>query len=167
MVAGVPYLLTGLIRPLARWVRAIPLSLANAMFAGVLLTLCVQPFLALANSPGAVAPVVLTWLLLLRAAPRWAVPGAFLASLVVIAASGSLGDVSIASLTPRLTWTTPVWDLSTMVAIGLPLYLVTMTSQNIPGVAVLKTFGYAAPLRPAMFYTGGATVLTADSAGSR
>lgn len=165
LVAGMLYLLTGLIKPLARWVKAIPLSLANAMFAGVLLTLCVQPFLALADSPSAVAPVLLTWLVLLRVARRWAVPGAFLASLVVIAATGSLGDVSVAGLAPQLTWTIPAFDLSTMVAIGLPLYLVTMTSQNIPGVAVLKTFGYAAPLRAAMFYTGSATIATAGLGG--
>ena len=50
-------------------------------------------------------------------------------------------------------------------AIGLPLYLVTMTSQNIPGVAVLASFGYRAPLRPALVYTGAATVVTAPLGG--
>ncbi len=56
LLAGALYLLTGLVRPLARWVTAIPSALANAMLAGVLLSLCVEPFRALAVSPWAVDP---------------------------------------------------------------------------------------------------------------
>ncbi|SDO60898.1 benzoate membrane transport protein [Nocardioides szechwanensis] len=165
VVAGVLYALTGLFTPLARLVRAIPLALANAMLAGVLLGLCVQPFRALVDEPAAVAPVLLTWLLLLRVARRWAVPGAFAAAVVVIVVTGSLAAVDSADIAPRLTWTAPGFDLATMLAIGLPLYLVTMTSQNIPGAAVLASFGYDAPMRPALFYAGGATVATAGLGG--
>jgi benzoate membrane transport protein len=165
VVAGLLLLLTGLVRPLGDWVARIPVALANAMLAGVLLGLCVQPFLALADSPGAVAPVVLTWLLLLRVARRWAVPGAFAAAVVVIVVTGSLDGVSGADLGPSLTWTTPHLDPLTVVAIGVPLYLVTMTSQNIPGTAVLASFGYRAPLRPALVYTGAATAATAGLGG--
>ncbi len=163
--AGALYALTALIEPLGRGVRAIPTSLANAMLAGVLLTLCIEPFRALADEPAAILPVLLTWLILLRAARRWAVPGAFGAAVVVIVATGSLDNVSGADLVPHLSWTTPHFDVATMIAIGLPLYLVTMTSQNLPGVAVLGTFGYHAPIRPALLYTGGATVLTAPFGG--
>ena len=164
-VAGLLLALTGVVRPLGDWVARIPTSLANAMLAGVLLGLCVQPFLALTDSPGAIAPVLATWLVLLRVARRWAVPGAFGAAVVVIIASGSLSDVDGADLAPVLTWTAPHVDLPTIVAIGVPLYLVTMTSQNIPGTAVLASFGYRAPLRPALVYTGGATVATAGLGG--
>ena len=165
VVAGLLIALTGLVRPLGDWVARIPVALANAMLAGVLLGLCVQPFLALADSPGAVAPVLVTWLLLLRVARRWAVPGAFAAAVVVIVASGSLSDVDGADLAPALTWTTPHLDALTVIAIGVPLYLVTMTSQNIPGTAVLASFGYRAPLRPALVYTGGVTAVTAGFGG--
>lgn len=164
-VTGLLLALTGVVRPLGDWVARIPTSLANAMLAGVLLGLCVQPFLALTSSPGAITPVMVTWLVLLRVARRWAVPGAFGAAVVVIIASGSLRDVDGADLAPVLTWTAPHVDLLTIVAIGVPLYLVTMTSQNIPGTAVLASFGYRAPLRPALVYTGGATVATSGLGG--
>lgn len=166
VVAGVLYVLTGLVTPLARLVQAIPTSIANAMLAGVLLTLCVEPFRALADEPAAIAPVLLTWLLLLRVARRWAVPGAFGAALVVIVVTGSLSGIGAGDLVPRVTWTTPGFDLATVVALGLPLYLVTMTSQNIPGIAVLSSFGYDTPVRAAMFYTGAATVTTAPLGGA-
>ena len=164
VLAGLLYALTGLVRPLGRWVARIPTSLAGAMLAGVLLVLCTQPFTALAADPAAIAPVVLTWLVLLRVARRWAVPGALLAALVVVVATGSLSDVG-GDLAPHLTWTTPTLDPATVVAIGLPLYLVTMTSQNIPGTAVLASFGYEAPLRPALVWAGAATVATAGAGG--
>lgn len=164
-LAGLLYLLTGLVRPLGALVEKIPTPLANAMLAGVLLTLCVKPFLAVVDEPAAIAPVIVTWLVLLRVARRWAVPGAFAAAVVVIVASGSLSDVAAGDLAPTLTWTTPALDVATMVAIGVPLYLVTMTSQNIPGVAVLGSFGYRAPLSPALVYTGTTTIVTAPLGG--
>lgn len=165
VVAGLLYVLTGLFSPLARLVRAIPLALANAMLAGVLLVLCVAPFRALVDEPAAVGPVLLTWLVLMRVARRWAVPGAFATAVVVIVVTGSLSAVEAADVVPHLTWTTPGFDAATVLAIGVPLYLVTMTSQNIPGAAVLASFGYDAPLRPALFYSGAATAATAGLGG--
>lgn len=165
VVAGALYLLTGLVGALERWVRRIPSAVAHAMLAGVLLPLCAQPFLALVQEPRAVAPLLVTWLVLLRVARRWAVPGVFGAALVVVVATGSLAGVGAGALVPRLTWTSPGLDLTTVLALGLPLYLVTMTSQNIPGVAVLGSLGYPAPLRPVLSYAGAATLATAPLGG--
>ncbi len=160
-LTGVLIALCGLVRPLGRAVAAIPPALANAMLAGVLLTLCVEPFRALAHSPGAIAPVLLVWLALMRFARRWAVPGALGAALVVIAVSGSFSHLAGARLTPVLTAVAPAWDPAAILAIAFPLFLVTMTSQNIPGMAVLASFGYRPPLAPPLLYTGGATVVGA------
>jgi benzoate membrane transport protein len=66
MVAGLLYLLTAVIKPLGDWVARIPNAVASAMLAGVLLTLCVEPFRALADDPAAIAPVLVSWLVLLR-----------------------------------------------------------------------------------------------------
>jgi len=165
VVAGALYLLTALVAPLSRWVQLIPSSLANAMLAGVLLTLCVEPFRALADAPAAVGPVLLTWLVALRVARRWATPLALVTAIVVIVVTGSLDGAGSSELVPSLTWTTPHPDLAAAVAIGLPLYLVTMTSQNIPGVAVLASFGYPAPLRGVLAYAGATTVATAGAGG--
>lgn len=163
VVAGLLYLLTAVVRPLGDWVARIPQAIASAMLAGVLLTLCVEPFRALEANPGAIAPVLVTWLVLLRVARRWAVPGALLAAGVVIVLVGE--PLADGSVLPALTWTAPDFDWRATVAIGVPLYLVTMTGQNIPGVAVLESFGYRAPLRSALGWAGASTVVTAPAGG--
>lgn len=157
-ISGVLIALCGLIRPLGAAVQAIPPALANAMLAGVLLTLCIEPFKALSLSPAAIAPVLVTWLVLTKVARRWAVPGALAAAVVVIAASGSFAHLAGARLTPVLVGVAPAWDPAAVVAIALPLFLVTMTSQNIPGMAVLASFGYRPSLAPPLLYTGTASV---------
>lgn len=164
-VAGALIAVCGLVRPLGRAVSAIPPGLANAMLAGVLLTLCVEPFRALSLSPGAIAPVLVAWLALTRLARRWAVPGALAVAVVVIAVTGSFSHLAGARLTPILVGVAPSWEPATVIAIALPLFLVTMTSQNIPGMAVLGSFGYRPPLAPPLLYTGGATVLGAFAGG--
>jgi benzoate membrane transport protein len=164
-VAAMLYLLTSLVRPLGRWVQRIPSSLANAMLAGVLLTLCVEPFRALADDPRAVAPVLITWLVVLWRWRRFAIPLAFVAAVVVIVATGSLDRVGGGDLVPQVTWTEPRADVAAAVSLGLPLYLVTMTGQNIPGVAVMASLGYRVPFREALFYTGGTGFLTAGLGG--
>lgn len=163
LVAGLLYLLTAAVRPLGDWVGRIPKAIASAMLAGVLFTLCIEPFRALGADPAAIAPVLVTWLVLLRLARRWAVPGALLAAVVVIVVAGQpLGG---GSLVPALTWTAPAFDWRTTIALGVPLYLVTMTGQNLPGVAVLESFGYRAPLRPALTWAGASTIVTAPAGG--
>lgn len=165
VVTGVLLALTGLVRPLGEAVRRIPTPLANAMLAGVLLQLCAAPFVDLVRSPWAIGPVVLTWLVLLRAARRWAVPGALAAAVIVMAASGTFAELGALDPRPHLTWTTPSFDLATVVAIAVPLYIVTMTSQNIPGIAVLGSFGYHPPVGPPLLYTGAATAAGAPFGG--
>ncbi|MCW2834145.1 MAG: benE [Nocardioides sp.] len=163
LVAGALYLLTALVKPLGDWVGRIPSAVASAMLAGVLFTLCVAPFQALAVDPAAIAPVLVTWLVLLRFARRWAVPGALVAAGVVIAVLGE--PLGSGSLLPALTWTAPEFSWRTTLALGVPLYLVTMTGQNIPGVAVMESFGYRNPLRPALLWAGTSTVLSAPAGG--
>jgi len=160
-VTGALIALCGLVKPLGRAVSAIPRSLANAMLAGVLLSLCVEPFKALSLSPAAIAPVLLTWLVLVRVAKRWAVPAALATAVVVIWISGSFSHLAGARLAPIVVGVAPSFEPATILAIALPLFLVTMTSQNIPGMAVLGSFGFHPPLAPPLLYTGGATVVGA------
>ncbi len=165
MLVGLLLLATGLITPLGDLVRRIPTPLANAMLAGVILQMCVAPFSALVRQPLAIAPVVVTWLALLRVARRWAVPGALAMAGLVMAVLGTFTRLDPAHLVPRLEWTSPVLDPSTLLAIGIPLYIVTMTSQNIPGIAVLTSFGYEPDVRGPLLYTGAATVAGAGFGG--
>jgi benzoate membrane transport protein len=160
LVVGLLVVLTGLVRPLGELVASIPVPLARAMLAGVLLPLCVEPVTALAHAPLVVAPVVLTWLLLLRWVPRWAVPGALaVAMLVVVVTAGD--QVATGDLVPALSPTTPTWTWGAVLGIALPLYVVTMASQNVPGVAVMAGLGYRVPWRESMAVTGIGTLVAA------
>jgi benzoate membrane transport protein len=156
-VCGVLIVLVGLWRPLGRWVGAIPTALASAMLAGVLLPVCLAPVRATVELPLQVGPVIVVWALLMRFARRWAVPGALAAALVVIALD-PVEAAGPAELLPSLAFTLPALDAGALVSLGLPLFVVTMASQNVPGIGVLASFGYSAPLRPALVTTGAATV---------
>lgn len=167
IVCGVLFVLTGLWPALARWVQRIPTPIAQAMLAGVLLPLCIAPVVSLAKHPWAVAPVLLVWLVLLKLRPRWAVPLAFVAALVVIAVALVNDDAvpAVAELVPHVEWTSPSITLQALTGVVLPLYIVTMASQNIPGAAVLATYGYSVPWRPSLAVTGVGSVLGAPFGG--
>lgn len=167
IAAGLLLALTGLVPALGRVMAKIPSSLAQAMLAGVLLQLCLAPFKALGTVPTFVAPVILCWLVMMKFAPRWAVPAALLVALAVIGVSLASAGTSVDSgtLLPALAWTTPAFSLQALAGIALPLFVVTMASQNVPGVAVLHSFGYETPWRPAMLVTGAGTVAAAPFGG--
>jgi len=167
LLVGVLILLTGLLPVLGRIMATIPTALAQAMLAGVLLPLCLAPFKSLGSAPLLIAPVVLCWIVLMKFAPRWSVPGSLLVALAVIgihiASNGVL--VPADDLLPRLEWTMPAFTVEAAVGLALPLFIVTMASQNIPGVAVLKSFGYTTPWRSSMLVTGAGTVVGAPFGG--
>lgn len=163
LATGVLIAMTGLVPALGRLMARIPATLAQAMLAGVLLQLCLAPFKALGTVPLFIAPVILCWLLMMKLAPRWSVPAALLAALAVIGISLASGGTSLGEgeIIPALEWTTPAFSLQAMAGIALPLFVVTMASQNVPGVAVLRSFGYDTPWRPAMLVTGAGTAAAA------
>ncbi|MFC6345629.1 benzoate/H(+) symporter BenE family transporter, partial [Nocardioides hankookensis] len=130
----------------------------------MLLPICLEPVTGLADSPAYVGPVVLAWVVMHRISRRWAVPVSLaVALLVVVVTAGS--DVSAGDLVPTLTWTTPHWTVAAVVSIAVPLYIVTMASQNVPGVAVTSSYGYQVPWRETMTVTGIGTVLGAPFGG--
>ncbi|MFF3440716.1 benzoate/H(+) symporter BenE family transporter [Streptosporangium sp. NPDC002721] len=162
-VSGLLLTAAGLFPALGRWIAAIPTSIAGAMLAGVLLDLCVAPVRALAEMPLTAGPVVLTWALLSRFARKWAIPVALLVAVAAIALTGpGLGAVDVR---PVLEVTVPAWSAQAMVSVALPLFLVTMASQNVPGMAVLAGYGYRPPLRGILVSTGLASTLGAPLGG--
>jgi benzoate membrane transport protein len=167
IVTGLLIVLTGLVPPLGALIARIPASVAQAMLAGVLLQLCLGPITGLAKNPLAVVPVVAVWLLAARLRPRWAAPCAFLTAVVVIgihvAASGATIDP--AALVPHVEITVPAFTLAGLIGVALPLFLVTMAGQNVPGVAVMTGLGYEVPWRRSMLVTGVGTVLGAPAGG--
>ena len=167
LVSGALILCTALFPPLGALIARIPPSIAQAMLAGVLLPLCIQPFLGLVADPWGVAPVLIVWLVASRLLPRWAVPLAFVAAIVVVAVSlvRTGADLDAATLVPQLAFTAPTLTVGSVVGIALPLFVVTMASQNVPGVAVMRSLGYTIPWRPAMLVTGAGSMLAATAGG--
>lgn len=167
LLCGVLLVVTGLWPPLARLMTRIPVPIASAMLAGILLPICLAPVEAVAVYPAAAIPVVLVWLVLQRLAPRWATAGAVVATAVaVLVMSGGGGAIAAAGLAPTIAVTLPSFDPLLLVGLGIPLFVVTMAGQNVPGFAVLRTFGYSDPPSRAMLVgTGIGTVVAAPFGG--
>ncbi|MFL6021875.1 MAG: benzoate/H(+) symporter BenE family transporter [Marmoricola sp.] len=165
LVVGVLVLLTALWPVLGDLIAAIPTPIAQAMLAGVLLSICLEPVKVFADQPGLVAPILLVWVLLLRFARRLAVPGAFVATMVVIGFYLADHGAPHLHLAPHVSWTEPSFDVQALIGLAIPLYVVTMASQNVPGVAVLSTFGFKVPWRETMTVTGLGTLAGATAGG--
>ncbi len=162
LLSGVLLALCGLSATLERAIRAIPAPIAAAVLAGVLLPICLEPARGVAAEPLTSGLLVFVWLVLLRFARRWAVVG-MLAVAVLIVLVDHPGGVDAAGLSPRLVLVAPELHAGTLLGLGIPLFIVTMASQNIPGLAVLASFGHHPPLRPVLLATGGATVVGAPA----
>ncbi|MEU8897113.1 benzoate/H(+) symporter BenE family transporter [Nocardia sp. NPDC048505] len=166
-LTGVLIVITGWWQRLGDLVAAIPVEIAQAMLAGVLLPLCLAPVQAVRTSPAVVIPVILVWLVLQRYAKRWAVLVAFTTAAVGAGISivAEHRPLPASALAPTVEFTLPHWNWQAVIGVAIPLYIVTMASQNIPGTAVMKSFGYQVPWRAAMTVTGLGTALGAPAGG--
>ena len=158
IISALLLILAGCLRPLGRLIESIPASLANAMLAGILLGICLSPIRALAEDAWLATPLLLTWWVVGRFNRFFAVPAALLVLIPLVAwrlgvpenFSGQLA----ASLIPKLLWIKPVFEPQALVSIGIPLFVVTMASQNVPGVAVLRANGYTPKAGPLIYNSG-------------
>jgi benzoate membrane transport protein len=164
IVTGVLIGVAGLWKPLGRAVAAIPSPLANAMLAGVLLGLCLAPVRAVAELPALGLAIVVAWAVVARIKRLYAVPVAALLTIALIAATTHLVPDALGSLRPMPVLVTPTFSLAAIVGIALPLFIVTMASQNIPGMAVLNANGYR-PDAGRLFWSTGLFSLAAAPLG--
>ena len=144
-----------------RMISRIPASLASGMLAGVLLRFGIDAFAAMKTQLGMVLTMFAVYLLARRLLPRYAV---ILTLLVGIAFAAGLGLLRVDGLSLELAkpvFTTPTFSLAAIVGIALPLFIVTMASQNVPGVAVIRASGYAIPISPVVGWTGLVNLLLA------
>ena len=161
LVCGALIVLSGLWPALGRAITSIPKSIASAMLAGILFPICIAPALAAVEVPAVAIPIVLVWLILVRVAPRWAVPAAMLVAIIGIAVIARPGAIATTGAVPHLEFVLPTFEPAAIVSLGLPLFIVTMAGQNVPGFAVMSTFGYDAPARPALLASGVGSVAAA------
>ena len=155
----------GVWRRFGEAVAAIPASLANAMLAGVLMELCLAPVRAVAAMPTLALPIVLVWALAWRFAKLYAVPIAVLVTAGVVLVATPIPTGALADIVPHPVWVMPAFSLDALFGIGLPLFLVTMASQNVPGLAVMRANGYRPPVAPIFVSTGLGSVVTAMLGG--
>jgi benzoate membrane transport protein len=165
LVAGALIVVSGLWRPLGRWVSAIPEPLANAMLAGILLPLCLAPAHAVKSNPVIGLAVVLAWAVVGSIRKLYAVPAAVVVAVVLIATTTRVPADSLGPMWPHPVLVGPQFTAAAMIGIALPLYVVTMASQNIPGIAVLNANGYRPEPGPLFGWTGGFTLLSAPLGG--
>jgi len=156
--------LTGFVPALGRVVASIPKPIASALLAGVLLKLCLAPALALGAVPFLFIPVLLAWLVGLIWNRLAAMPFAvvtFLLVLVFTASAPEGGSTGSPDWLPQMSYITPVFSVQSVISVALPLYLVTMAGQNIPGFAVLELNAYPVDRPPLIRNTGIVSLLIA------
>lgn len=161
ILAALLVVIAGFSRTFSRAVAAIPMPLASAMLAGILFNLCLAPVRAVGEMPMLALPIVLVWALLLRFARVWAVPAAVGVAAVMIGISTNLPPDLLANPWPSPVFVTPTLNLDAVIGIAIPLFVVTMASQNIPGLAVLRSNGFEPDVRPVFVSTGVVSALGA------
>jgi benzoate membrane transport protein len=161
IVCGLLITLAGATGWFARVMNRIPQALAAALLAGVLARFAFDAFAALPREPAIVGAMCAAFVAGRRWWPRYAVPGVLAVGMAVAAAQGRLhfGGVEWALATP--VFTMPAFSVAALVGVALPLFVVTMASQNLPGVAAQRAAGFDVPVSPAITTTGVATVLLA------
>jgi benzoate membrane transport protein len=165
LLTGLLILAAGLYRPLARAVAAIPLSLASAMLAGVLMELCLAPIQAVAHLPALALPIVIAWALGWSFARRYAVPIAVLVATVIVVSTTRIPTSALALAWAHPQFVSPTLDLVRAAGIAIPMFIVTMASQNVPGLAVLRGNGYDVPVGKVFVTTGLGTLVVAVFGG--
>lgn len=143
----------------------IPMSLAGAMLAGVLLQFCINLFNILEAELLLVGLMLTAFILVKLVLPRYSIPIVLLTGTLVALLQGQLQVETLSWELATPIWITPAFSLQHLIGIGIPLFIITMASQNVPGVAVLRANGYETPISPLLTWTGLTGVVLAPFGG--
>lgn len=141
--------------------RRIPAGIASALLAGILFEIGIEIFRAAQFQTALVLAMFFTYLVAKRLVPRYAIPLTLVAGIAVAGALGLLDFSRFHVALARPVFTMPVFSIAAAVSIGIPLFVVAMASQNVPGVAVLRADGYTTPSAPLIATTGLASLVLA------
>ncbi|WP_440879098.1 benzoate/H(+) symporter BenE family transporter [Vibrio natriegens] len=165
VVSGVLILLTGLISPLSRALERIPPQLGTAMLGAILLPFCLGSFQAVSSAPITFLIMFAGFLLAKNTIPRYAMLVLLILGVVcavaVEDATLNIEELSIA----QPMWVTPALDLGAILNLSIPLFIITMLSQNLPGIAMMKSYQYDTPVKPILMGTGITNILSAPFGG--
>jgi benzoate membrane transport protein len=148
-----------------RAINRIPLSLASGLLAGVLLRFGLEVFVSLGTRPWMVLAMLAAYLAMRRTVPRYAVLAALAAGVAVALGQGALRLDTVSLALAQPVYTAPVFSVGALFGVAIPLFIVTMASQNVPGVAVIRASGYEVPVSPVIGWTGVATLALAPFGG--
>ncbi|KVE39245.1 benzoate/H(+) symporter BenE family transporter [Burkholderia sp. TSV86] len=141
--------------------RKIPSGIAAALLAGILFEIGIEIFRAAQFQTTLVLAMFFTYLIVKRAAPRYAIVATLVAGVALALTLGLVDFSRFHVALARPVFTMPSFSLSAIVSIGIPLFVVAMASQNVPGIAVLRADGYATPSSPLVMTTGVASLALA------
>ena len=165
IACGALITLAGVTRTFERVMDRIPHALAAALLAGVLARFGLDAVLAARSAPGLVLAMAAAYLLGRRAWPRYAVVGVLAVGVLLVWAQGGLQLRELHWAAGWPVWVAPQFTAAALVGLALPLFIVTMASQYLPGVAAQRASGYAVPVSPAITATGLATLVLAPLGG--
>ncbi len=141
--------------------RRIPAGIASALLAGILFEIGIEIFRAAQFQTALVLAMFFTYLIVKRLAPRYAIVATLVVGTAVAGALGLLDFSRFQIALAQPVFTMPAFSLAAIVSIGIPLFVVAMASQNVPGIAVLRADGYQTPSSPLIATTGIASLLLA------
>ena len=139
----------------------LPKAIAAAMLAGILFRFGAELFSSIRLQPVLVLSMLASYLLFKRLSPRYAILSVLVVGCGIAAGLGQLDTQALVLEMTVPTWTRPQWSWQAIVNIGLPLALVSLTGQSVPGIAVLRTSGYQVPARPIVSVTALGSLLLA------
>ena len=161
LISGALIILVGFTGWFERLMKHLPLSLAAAMLAGILLQFGLNIFVALQSQYLIVGTMLGIYIIMRRTLPRYAIIAALIMGILTTGSQGLLQWEAI-----QIQWATPIFtapqfSLNGLIGIAFPLFIVTMASQNVPGIATIRAFDYTVPSSPLIGWTGVATALLA------
>lgn len=161
VVTGVLITLAGVTGVFEKLLNKIPIPLASAMLVGVLLKFGFDVFVSMKTQMAMILSMLLTYLIVKKLYPRYAIIIVLFVGILFAKMAGLLNFEQVEFSLTKLQFVTPEFSLNAIISIGLPLFAVTMASQNLPGVVVLKSFNYDVPISKVITGTGLATLILA------
>lgn len=161
LVSAVLIIVAGFTGWFERAMSRIPISIASGMLAGVLLRFGMDLFVAMNTQFLLAFAMFCAYLVMRRIKPRYAVIAAFGLGILIAAVQGLMRWETVRLELANPVWITPQYSWVALVGVAIPLFVVTMASQNVPGVAVIRASGYSVPISPVIGWTGIATFILA------
>jgi benzoate membrane transport protein len=154
VISGGLITLTGLISPLSRMLGRIPPQLGTAMLGAILLPFCLKAFAPLQTSPIIFLSMFGCYLIAKRFIPQYSMLLLLIVGVICAFVSGAFIGQKVDVVLAQPAWITPEFDWQAMINLSIPLYVITMLSQNLPGIAMMKSHHYDVPVKPILIGTG-------------